>query len=168
MHTILANRRRHARGFSLVEILIVLLIIALLLAVAVPSLLNSRKAGGDRAAQLQLNTTATSARTSLVDTEDFSAADSVAEMVAAEPNIDFVYGTAAAKVSGVRQVSIYVSGDKETFWATSPGENDVCWVVRLQAAGADGYAKWENQTSGCSAQSASSAGLTYERKYPAS
>lgn len=158
--------RRGRKGFSLVEILIVLLIIGILLAVAVPQLLGSRGRAGDRAAQQQLNTAATSARAALSDTEDFSGAK-FANIQTAEPNLTVVSGsTAATKTGGVRSVSVGVSSDNATWYAAAPGENGNCWMVRLQAAGADGYAK---STGTCTADAAAALATgDWAKKFPAS
>lgn len=81
-------------GFTLVELMVVVLIIAILIAIAIPTFLGARQRAQDRAAQSNLRNALTAAKVHYTDEENFSdgaAADvSVAQLEAIEPSLTFV------------------------------------------------------------------------------
>src|SRR5712671_3872606 len=71
----LAQRRRDdEEGFTLIELMVVVLIIAILIAIAIPTFLGARQRANDRAAQSSLRNALTAAKTSFTDTGDYSGA----------------------------------------------------------------------------------------------
>src|SRR5690606_22100947 len=83
-------------GFTLIELMVVVLIIAILIAIAIPTFLGARERAQDRATQSDLRNSLTAAKVLYTDQEDFAlpavAADAVAVLAAIEPSIDFVQG----------------------------------------------------------------------------
>src|SRR6266481_6030447 len=86
-------------GFTLIELMVVVLIIAILIAIAVPTFLGARQRAADRAAQSDLRNGYTSAKVIYSDNETFSGATAAA-LLAAEPSITFIQNgiTTDAKV----------------------------------------------------------------------
>ena len=98
----LAQRRRDdEEGFTLIELMVVVLIIAILIAIAIPTFLGARQRANDRAAQSSLRNALTAAKTSFTDTGDYSGA-TVAGLGAIEPSLTFVAGAS----TGFKVVSI--------------------------------------------------------------
>ncbi|MFM8236413.1 MAG: prepilin-type N-terminal cleavage/methylation domain-containing protein, partial [Actinomycetota bacterium] len=66
--------RRHEdeRGFTLIELMVVVLIIAILIAIAIPTFLGARERAQDRAAQSSLRNGLTAAKTIFTDNEDYT------------------------------------------------------------------------------------------------
>lgn len=94
---------RNEDGFTLVELMVVVLIIAILMAIAIPTFLGAREKAQDRAAQSDLRNGLTAAKVFYVDGEtylDTDAATTAAAYEALEPSIDFdtVANTSTAKV----------------------------------------------------------------------
>src|SRR5713101_8790148 len=58
-------------GFTLIELMVVVLIIAILIAIAIPTFLGARKRAQDRAAQSSLRNTVTAAKTVFTDNESY-------------------------------------------------------------------------------------------------
>src|SRR5687768_12818482 len=81
-------RRRDDEGFTLIELMVVVLIIAILIAIAIPTFLGARRRAQDRAAQSSLRNTVTAAKAIFTDDETYSEidADSLSE---GEPAIEF-------------------------------------------------------------------------------
>jgi type IV pilus assembly protein PilA len=75
------------RGFTLIELMIVVLIVAILIAIGIPTFLGARTKGQDRAAQVDLRQSLLTAKSYYTDTESFAA--TAAELVALEPTIAF-------------------------------------------------------------------------------
>ncbi len=105
-------------GFTLIELMVVLLILAILLAIAIPTFLGVTGGANDRAAQSNLNTALTTAKAAAANNSQTyqgiavtkaqatAAGDSIS-LQANEPSISWVGGAAASQ----GPVSGYVSSD---------------------------------------------------------
>ena len=78
---------RDQEGFSLVELMIVIMIIALLMAIAIPTYLGARQRAQDRAAQSMLVTALKTEEVVAVDDAQYT--NVVATLSAAEPALDW-------------------------------------------------------------------------------
>ncbi len=103
MRKILGRRREALRGkdegFTLIELMVVVLIIAILIAIAIPTFLGARQRAQNRAAQSDLRNSFTAAKTMYVDQEsylDTDIATTVATLNGIEPSLTHVDASAAA------------------------------------------------------------------------
>src|ERR1035441_3689786 len=82
-------------GFTLIELMVVLLILAILLAIAIPTFLGVTKSANDRAAQSNLNTALLNAKAQYQNNSQAYPATStlVTALISAEPSLAFVNGT---------------------------------------------------------------------------
>ncbi|MDH3499239.1 MAG: prepilin-type N-terminal cleavage/methylation domain-containing protein [Acidimicrobiia bacterium] len=109
-------------GFTLVELMVVVLVIAILIAVAIPTFLGARTRAQDRTAQANL-VTATKAQSSLAADRD-SFTDIVADLQAEEPSLDWsgiddedVHVVVGDVVPGDnRQVLLYTRSNSATWY----------------------------------------------------
>ena len=84
-------------GFTLIELMVVVLIIAILVAIAVPTFLNQRQNAQNRSAQSDLRNALSSVKAYYAENQDFT--ETVADMQAIEPNLDWG-GDVALEVNG--------------------------------------------------------------------
>lgn len=66
------NRMKDDKGFTLIELMVVVLIIAILIAIAIPTFLGLRKRAQDRAAQSNLRNALTAAKAFYTDEDTFT------------------------------------------------------------------------------------------------
>jgi type IV pilus assembly protein PilA len=134
------NDRRDAEGdlgedagFTLIELMVVLLILAILLAIAIPTFLGVTKSANDRAAQSNLNTAITNAKAlyqaqgqSYTSTTVSTPALFAASLQAAEPSLTFGITSSATQAN----VSVQVSSDGNglVLAAYSKSSNN-CWLM---------------------------------------
>jgi type IV pilus assembly protein PilA len=84
----LASRRRdEEQGFTLIELMVVVLIIAILIAIAIPTFLGARNRAEDRAAQSDLRNGLTAEKTVYTDGETYDA--TTANMHNIEASLDW-------------------------------------------------------------------------------
>jgi len=98
---------RNDEGFTLVELMVVVLIIAILMAIAIPTFLGARQKAQDRAAQSDLRNGLMAAKVFYVDGETYlstNIAGTITAYEALEPSIDF--GTLAQASTSVVGVSV--------------------------------------------------------------
>ena len=89
MKRIMKHRMRDEdSGFTLIELMVVVLIIAILIAIAIPTFLGARKRAQDRAAQSNLRNTVTAAKAIFTDKEDYNDATAPAHHCALTPPVD--------------------------------------------------------------------------------
>src|SRR5438067_13930624 len=85
------------KGFTLIELMVVVLIIAILIAIAIPTFLGARQRAQDKQAQSNIRNALTTEKTYYVDNQAYTA--TVASLSAIENSLDF--STVDASVRGV-------------------------------------------------------------------
>ena len=110
------NDRRSAEGevgedagFTLIELMVVLLILAILLAIAIPTFLGVTKSANDRAAQSNLNTALLNAKAQYQNNSQAypTSANLVTALTSAEPALSFQQ----ANSTDQNHISVFVSAD---------------------------------------------------------
>ena len=122
-------------GFTLVELMVVVLIIAILIAIAIPTFLGARERAQDRAAQSNLRNALTAAKVHYTDTENYNDAATnsvtvgllIADLGAIEPSLTFLaaptlngeVGVAAPAVINTQVVNFYALSGSSTWFCIS-------------------------------------------------
>lgn len=140
-----ARGSRHDQlGFTLIEVMIVVLIIGILLAVAIPTFVGARNRAHDVAALSHLNTAATTMIVVSNDGGDLSLA-TVQLLSAAEPSLTFVDASTAS--TAPTMVSVGVSAAVEWTAVVRSGSGR-CFAMRITTQGRSRY-----ESNSCSATS---------------
>lgn len=147
-------------GFTLIELMVVLLILAILLAIAIPTFLGVTGGANDRAAQSNLNTALTTAKAA--ETSNGQAYNTTgggtgnvtaASLQSNEPSISFVAGA----VTGSGPVSVYVDPNGNGIILASYSKpTNTCWyaVDNVQAVAPTASTLYATANSSGSATSA--------------
>jgi type IV pilus assembly protein PilA len=151
------------RGFSLVELLVVVFIVAVLTAIAIPVFLGAQARARDRAAQSLARQTLVAAKTVFQSDEDYTAA-TVSALEGTEPGLTFLAGMVPSP--GPDKVSVDAP-DADTFVAAVYSLSGRCFYIRDHAvpvaAGGTTYAKKDSPGPDCMA--ADTSGLTFENSW---
>jgi type IV pilus assembly protein PilA len=135
----LQHRLQHGReeeGFTLIELMVVVLIIAILIAIAIPTFLGARSRAQDRAAQSSLRNTLAAAKTIFTDAETYASATTTA-LQAAEPSLVFV---ASATASGGAN-NLSVNPGTTTFIAAAKSSSGTCFLIQDNTTSGTTYSK---------------------------
>lgn len=87
--------RNEDKGFTLIELMVVVLIIAILIAIAIPTFLGARRRAQDRQAQSNLRNALTAEKTWYTDPQVYTS--SATDLATIETNIDFTTNDATAR-----------------------------------------------------------------------
>jgi prepilin-type N-terminal cleavage/methylation domain-containing protein len=148
MFKAMASRMREEEGFTLIELMVVVMILAILIVMGLPTYLGVKSRFQDRAAQSDLRNTVLSARILFTDNATFSSATSAATgLVTIVPNMCYV-ATATASVatgspvcvSGTGGGSISVGSTAAQFSAARMSSSTSCFVI-LDATTGTKYGK---------------------------
>src|SRR6266566_3581268 len=101
------------QGFTLIELMVVVLIIAILIAIAIPTFLGARKRAQDRAAQSNLRNGLTSEKVYFTDHQYYT--NDAPTLNAIEPTLTFTNGaTSATNAKILSVITVTVSGSDTT------------------------------------------------------
>ena len=131
----LRQRREDEKGFTLIELMVVVLIIAILIAIAIPTFLGARKKAQDRAAQSNVRNALTAEKTFYTDAQTYTASSTA--LAAIEPSLGYVSTTATMATTG-NKVFVSVTTGKVTIGAKSA--SGTCYWVLDDALSATSYA----------------------------
>ncbi|HAX81101.1 MAG TPA: prepilin-type cleavage/methylation domain-containing protein [Actinobacteria bacterium] len=115
-------------GFTLIELMVVVMIIAVLIAIAIPSFLGFRKSAQDRAAQSEVRNVLLSEKAFWLDNGDYTQV--AADITAFEPN-------AVINANPTLGVTIDLNGLS----------SDIVCITRTAASG-NSFSVWESSSAG--------------------
>ena len=129
-------------GFTLIELMVVLLIMAILLAIAIPTFLGVTGSANDRAAQSNLNTALTSAKGVYESNQQSypATATVISDIQSDEPSLSVVSdpGSTASIAAGDIGVDVSAGGNGVVLFSLAKKTNECWWVADNTQAIANG------------------------------
>ena len=121
-------------GFTLIELMVVVLIIAILIAIAIPTFLGARQRAQDRAAQSNLRNALTAEKTYYTDNQVYS--EDAATLKGLEPSINW-QANAVPSVNGAVYVAKATTGvTDDTVILGAKSASGTCFYLKDVATGA--------------------------------
>src|SRR5687768_15860800 len=139
LSTLRARREQDEKGFTLIELMVVVLIIAILIAIAIPTFLGARKKAQDRAAQSDVRNALTAEKTHYTDAQTYTEASATLELV--EPSLSYVTTTAAMSVTGN---VVYVDVTSSVLTVGAKSASGTCFFLRDDLASGTTYGSSSN------------------------
>ena len=142
LSTLRSRVRNEDDGFTLIELMVVVLIIAILIAIAIPTFLGAQDRARDRGAQSDLRNAVTAAKTIATDNAGLFTNVTVSNLTTAEGALTFAdTGTSAAigvvvNTAATPQTALFYKQSASNTWF-GMGTNSSGTVIKCKAATAD-------------------------------
>ena len=145
------DRASDERGFSLIELMVVVLIIAILIAIAIPTFMGARRTANDRATQANVRNAFTATR--VYYNEKLSYTTDMAAMLAVEPSLRWTT-SALDGTSDERAVRVQVfddPGPAQTVVVVGRSAQGRCFYLRDVMGGTGAGTYYDRDVDGSSA-----------------
>lgn len=167
------TRLKQEEGFTLIELMVVVLIIAVLVAIAVPSFLGFRNRAQDRASQADLRNVLVAEKAYWTDFGDYAAGaaditngtvtqSAEAWLKTYEPGIVIDTGTALAALTSDTAVHVEYADSSDVLCIVSTSDSGNVFVILEDATASGGtyYGAFEGEGNGVCPATAAAAGGT--------
>ena len=144
------ERGREEGGFTLIELMVVVLIIAILIAIAIPTFLGARRRAQDKQAQSNLRNALTAEKAFYVDNQAYAADDDATELAALQGiESALTWDSVTAATRGVDVVSPALGGaNSQVVVLQSNSASARIFCLADQASGADAGTWFANAAAG--------------------
>ena len=137
--TIIRRTRSNDEGFTLVELMVVVMIIAILMAIAIPTFLNSRKRAQDSAAKSNVRNGLAAAQSVFSENQSFPiTADMLTSLAAEEPSLTFV-ATASTDPKTISVLTVVPA----TVVVSAQAKSGKCFSFKNVSAAGGGTTEYE-------------------------
>jgi len=123
--------REQEEGFTLIELMVVVLIIAILIAIAIPTFLGARTRAQDRQAQSNLRNAFAAEK--VVYTDDQVYTTTTASLTAVEPSLNYVANGSISAASANSPKDIFVDVTAGVLTLGAKSKSGTCFYMRDSA-----------------------------------
>jgi type IV pilus assembly protein PilA len=117
--------RRNEDGYSLIELMVVVMILGILVALALPTFLGARTRAQDRAAQASLRTGIAAARVCLTDSRDYAPCDAAA-LEAVDTSVTWL----DAPQPSVASTTVSTVHTPNVWAGAAMSDSGTCWLMQ--------------------------------------